>query len=109
MFLRKSAQEVGKLLLVSSRTVQRYSQRFMATGALDPQPLKNGPERKFSDFDELTLVNLVLTHPGIYLYELQHELFMTTGTEVDMLHYLSFFQTIGHNTPKDQAYCTPEK
>ena len=56
---------------------------YMATGDLEPQQHRNGPQRMLTDFEELTLVNLVLTRPGIYLYELQLELLMTTGTEVD--------------------------
>ena len=67
VFLKMSAQEVSWLLLVSTCTVQKYCQNFMATGDLEPQQHRNGPQQILLDFDELTLVNLVLTRPGIYL------------------------------------------
>lgn len=95
VFLKMSTQEVSRLLLVSTRTVQRYCQKFMATGDLEPQQHRNGPQRILTDFEELTLVNLVLTRPGIYLYELQRELLMTTGTEVDCWTICRLFKRLG--------------
>ena len=83
MFLKKSVDEVATLLLTSSRTVHRYVARFLNAGDAIPQDHRNGPARLLTDFDEPTLVNLVLTNPGIYLHELKHKLTMTTGTEVD--------------------------
>ena len=83
VFLKKSIDEVATLLFISSRTVNRYVARFLNTGDVIPQDHRNGPARLLTDYDELTLVNLVLTNPGIYLHELQHKLMMTTGTEVD--------------------------
>ena len=81
VFLKKSKDEVATLLLISSRTVHRYVDRFW--GDIIPQDHRNRPARLLTDFDELTLVNLVFTNPGIYLHELQHKLMMTTGTEID--------------------------
>ena len=37
---------------------------------------RNGPKRELSDFEEFVLVNLVLTKPGLYLREMQHELYL---------------------------------
>ena len=67
----------------------------MATGYLEPQQHRNGPRQILTDFEELTLVNLVLTRPGIYLYELQRELSMTTGTEVDCSTICRLFKRLG--------------
>ena len=53
-----STQEVSWLLLVSICTVQRYCQKFMATGDLEPPQHGNGPQQILSDFYELTLVDL---------------------------------------------------
>ena len=80
--MKKSAQEVSQLLLVSTRTVQRYCHKFSSTGDLEPQQHRNGPRSILSDFDQLSLVNLVLTRPGIYLYKLlQRGLLMTEVLE----------------------------
>ena len=95
VFLKMSTQEVSRLMLVSTRTVQRYCHKFMATGDLEPQQHRNGPQRILTDFEELILVNLVLTRPGIYLYELQRELLMTTGTEVDCSTICRLFKRLG--------------
>ena len=95
VFMKKSAQEVSQLLLVSTRTVQRYCQKFLSTGGFEPQQHRNGPRSILSDYDELTLVNLVLTRPGIYLYELQRELLMTTGTEADCSTICRLFKRLG--------------
>lgn len=95
VFLKKSIDEVATLLFISSRTVRRYIDKFMSTGDVIPQDHRNGPVRLLSDFEELTLVNLVLTNPGIYLHELQHKLIMTTGTEVDCSTICRTFKRLG--------------
>ena len=82
VFLKESIAEVATLLFISSRTVHRYVAKLLNAGDVIPQDHRNGPARLLTDFDERTLVNLVLTNPGIYLHELQHKL-MTTATEVD--------------------------
>ena len=57
--------------------MHRYVAKFLNTGDVIPQDHRNGPAWLLTDVDELTLVNFVLTNPGMYL------LMMTTGTEVD--------------------------
>ena len=52
--IKKSAQEVSQLLLVSTSTVHRYCHKFISTGGLEPQQHRNGPRSIPSDFDELT-------------------------------------------------------
>lgn len=82
-------------MFVSTRTVQRYSQKFMATGEVNAELQRHGPSRKLSDFEELTLINLVLERPGIYLHELQHELVMITGTEISCSTICRTFKRLG--------------
>jgi len=94
VFLKKSIDEVATLLFISSRTVHRYIDKFMSTGDVIPQDHRNGPVR-LSDLEELTLVNLVLTNPGIYLHKLQHRLIMTTCTEVDCYTICCTFKRLG--------------
>ena len=70
-FMRIDAIEIARLLFVSERSVYRFSKRFEVTGDVWPALKRNGPICEPSEFDELTLVHLVLTNPGIYLRELQ--------------------------------------
>lgn len=63
--------------------VERHAQKFLTTGDVLPKSRKNGPERKLSEFEQLTLINLFFNRPGVYLHELQHEILVLTGTEVD--------------------------
>lgn len=83
VLLLKSTAEVAKLLFVSPKTVDRYATKFLTTGDVSPKAHRSGPERKLTEFEQLTLVNLVLNRPGIYLHELQQEILTLTGTEVD--------------------------
>ena len=48
--------------------MHRYVARFLNTGDIIPQDHRNGPARLLTDFDKLTLVNVALTNPGIYLH-----------------------------------------
>lgn len=82
VFMKKSVEEVALLLCVNTRTVQRYTEKFMATSDVLPKAHKNGPDPELCEFEQLTLVNIVLARPGVYLHELQQELVMLTGTEV---------------------------
>ena len=84
VFLKKSKDEVATLLLISSGTVHRYVDRFW--GDIIPQDHRNSPASLLTDFDELTMVNLVLTNPGIYLHEGQVEN-AETETEVQKRKY----------------------
>ena len=44
--------KVASLILVSKRTVQRYTDRFRATGTVSPFVQKNGPDRVLSNDDD---------------------------------------------------------
>ena len=79
-----SAKEVARLLFVSERTVYRCPERFRITGDVRLFKRSYGPPRELSEFDELQLIQLILSRPGIYLRDLQRELFYSTGNLVDM-------------------------
>ena len=57
VFMKKSAQEVSQLLLLSTRIVQIYCQKFMFTGNLEPQQHRSCPRSILSNSDEPMLVN----------------------------------------------------
>ena len=84
IFLHKSAIEIANFLFVSTKTVERLGKLFLTTGNVSPfaRVHRGGPGKKMTDFEQLTIVNLVLCHPGIFLYELQHKIFTLTGTRI---------------------------
>ena len=79
MFLRMEASEVARLLHVCERTVYRYAERFRLTGGVRKHMKQTGPYPIMNKSHELLLVDLLLTKPAIYLQELQHELYTSTG------------------------------
>ena len=82
VFLRMEASEVARLLYVCTRTVYRYAERFNLTGELRKSIKHNGPYPVLNEGQNLFLINLLLTRPGIYLRELQHELYIHFGIVV---------------------------
>ena len=75
-----SVDEISKLLQVSERTIYRYVERFRLTGDVKQYPKKDGPSHVISEHEELYVLDLVLSSPGIYLKEVQCYLFGYTGT-----------------------------
>ena len=47
---------------------------FEETGDVKPATYHHGPSLLLGDFEQLTLLRLILEHPGIYLHELQERL-----------------------------------
>ena len=78
IFVGMKASEVASLLQVCSITVYRYAERFHLTGEVRKHMKRNGPYPIMNESHELLLVELLLTKPAIYLWELQHELYTTT-------------------------------
>ena len=95
LFMGIDAKEIARSLFVSERSVYRFSKRFEVTGDVRPALKRNGPIRELSEFDELTLVHLVLTNPGIYLRELQDLLLQSTGHLVSVSTVCRSLKRIG--------------
>ena len=79
-----SSSEISPLLSVSEHTVHRYLSLFRQTGDVQPLSCRNGPEKLLGDFEQLALLRLILKHPGIYLQELQDELFELFGVIISV-------------------------
>ena len=56
---------------------------FDVTGKVSPKESKHRSSCKLSEFEELTVLQTLLTSPGTFLYEVQSELFETTRTWID--------------------------
>ena len=76
--------EIAVLLEVSERTVRRIVKLFTDTGDVKPKEYRHGPMRLLGDFEQLTLLRLILEHPGIYLHEIQAELYAMFGVQVSV-------------------------
>ena len=79
----KSVEAVARDLYIAPRTVERWVKLFDTTGNVSPKESTHGPPRKLSEFEELTVLQSLLTNQGVYLHEVQSELFDITGTWID--------------------------
>ena len=67
-------KEISDQFHVSEQTVHRYLQLFRQTGDVEIRHRRDGPEKLLGNFEQLTLLRLVLIQPGLYLHELQEML-----------------------------------
>ena len=82
-FQHMPAEDVAELMCVSVSSVYRYSQRYQATGDVRPFVKRNGPVGELCEHEKSLLLDLALAKPGIYLQELQQELYSRTLHWVD--------------------------
>ena len=102
MFMRMEASEVARLLHVCLRTVYRYAERFRLTGEVRKHVKRNGPYPIMNESHELLLVDLLLTKPAIYLRELQHELYTSTGIVMHLSTICRAVRKLGFTRQKMQ-------
>ena len=69
---------------VSERTVWRYISLFKQTGDVLPAHRKSRPSMLLGEFEQITPLRFILDNPGIYLTELQDELFDIFGVIVSV-------------------------
>ena len=79
---RYSAMEISQLLHLSERTVRWYITMFQQTGDVESKQYRHGPPRLLGDFEQLTLLQIILQNPGIYLDEVQTKLVNIFGVLV---------------------------
>ena len=66
--------KIAELTSLSERTVRRYLHLFQTTGDVEPKRRRYGSIPLFGDFEQLTLLRLILQNTGIYLSEIQEKL-----------------------------------
>ena len=75
--------QVATNLCVDTSTVHRIVSRFQATGVVSKKPYSVANRIvKLTNAVQLTVLNLVLEKPGIYLWEIQQELMWICGAYV---------------------------
>ena len=77
-----TSSEIAEIFCVSERTVRCYITLFLQTGDIEPASQRHGPEKLFGDFEQVSLLKIILDHPGIYLFEIQDELHKLFGVLV---------------------------
>lgn len=60
--------------------MRRYTEKYYTTGTVEPANQRHGPPRILTDFEQLTVLQLLLDNPNMYLDEIQRELYDFTGT-----------------------------
>jgi len=71
VILKIPASDIARVLNISKRIVYRYAGCFCIMGDVRPMK-KNGPGFLLCKFEELYLIQLVLSNPGIYFKGLHH-------------------------------------
>ena len=86
-----SFKQIADLLYVHGSTARRIIERYEQSGDVSPRDGRRGPMRSLQVREECSIVDSLLNQPGIYLEELQHELFRKTGT---MVSISTIFRTV---------------
>ena len=88
-----SLKAVASNLGVDPSTVSRVVSLFKSTGSVQkrPYPKDARPNKKLTKTVQLTILHAALQRPGIYLRELQTEVFTLTGVYASVfLHFARF-------------------
>ena len=79
----RSPGDISKELYVCTRTVLRYIYLFNTTGDISPRLQRHGPLPTMNEFEDVTLLEMLLSEPSMYLREVQHKLEYITGAYYD--------------------------
>ena len=73
-----SYTDVAQTLFMCEKSVQRYLALFHATGSVDPQVQKRGPDKCLTEFELFTILQSLIIKPTSFLCEIQHQLLCST-------------------------------
>ena len=76
--------EISKQLAISPSSVYRYITLFDQTGDMKPKTYRNGPPKLLGDVEQLFLLRMILSQPGVYLSEIRAKLVAKYGVPVDV-------------------------
>ena len=79
-----TSSELAVRFCVSERTVRRYIDLFHQTGDVEPRIGQVGRRRLLGEYEQAVLLHTILSRPGIYLSEIQEELFDHFGVLVSV-------------------------
>ena len=76
-------KEISRELYVDTKSVQRYVHLFNTTNGVSSKRQRHGPLPSMSEFEEITILEMLLKKPSMYLREVQHEILRITGSCYD--------------------------
>ena len=79
----RSVKDISLELYVCTRTVERFIYLFNTTGDISPKLQRHGPLPAMSEFEEVTLLEMLLSDPSLYLRKVQQKLETITGAYYD--------------------------
>ena len=79
----RSVKDISLELYVCTRTVERFIYLFNTTGDISPKLQRQGPLPAMSEFEQVTLLEMLLSDPSLYLREVQQKLETITGAYYD--------------------------
>ena len=77
-----TTSQIGDVLFMSERSVQRYLAIFHSTGSVDPKKPKTGPAELLTELEQFSILRYLIHSPTLHLREVQEKLFEETGTWV---------------------------
>ena len=77
-------EEISQLLCVSKSTVYRYLEKFECIGDVRPKSHHHGPNRLLGELEQVLLLRIILSNPGIYLSEVQSMIFSKFGRNISL-------------------------
>ncbi len=90
-----ASHQISRILSISEKTAKRYIKKFWLTGDVAPQQHRSGPIGLFGDYEKLVLLKIILTQPGIYLYEIKNKLQDFFGVMVSEVTICRALKTMG--------------
>ena len=75
--------------------MRRYITIFQQTGDVEPKQYQHSPSKLMGDFEQLTLLQIILQNPGIYLQEVQTKLTDIFGVLVSISTICKTLKYIG--------------
>lgn len=69
-----SCSQVAEAFCLSEQTVRMYVGIFQRTGDVLPKAYVPGPKKLLGTYEQVILLQMVMSRPGIYLHELQLDL-----------------------------------
>lgn len=57
---------------------------YERSGDVQPEPHKNGPQKLLGDHEQLLILRLIISNPGIYNHEMKDEVYTCLGVVVSV-------------------------
>ena len=93
-------EDIQELLYVSTRSVRRFIALFDESDDVGPAIQQHSPCRTFHAFEEISLIQSLLSKPDMYLEELRQELIQIAGTDVSLSTICRTLKWLGFSRKK---------